>query len=218
VDITPAPAHNFFDRFIQVDLSDPKAVRFLFADIENIEGHLDALVNNAAIQLLKPLLETEPEEWDHIMGINVRAVYLTIKYAHPLMRIQGGSIVNISSIHAVATSENLAAYVSSKGALTALTRAAALELARDGIRVNAILPGAIDTAMLRSGLWRGNLATDTTENRILELGKKHSLGRIGKPEEIGETVVFLSDQAKSGFITGQSIIVDGGATARLSTE
>jgi NAD(P)-dependent dehydrogenase (short-subunit alcohol dehydrogenase family) len=118
----------------------------------------------------------------------------------------------------VATSENLAAYVTSKGALVALTRAAALELSCDNIRVNALLPGAIDTKMLRSGLSRDHVSGDTIEKRLDQLGQKHAVGRVGKPEEIGQAALFLADKDRSSFMTGQSMIVDGGATARLSTE
>lgn len=210
--------NNGLNRFVRINLCEASAIRSLFEDLEKKEDRLDALINNAAVQLVKPLIATEPEEWDRIMAINVRAAYLTIKYAHPLLRIRGGSIVNISSVHAVATSENLAAYVTSKGALTAMTRAAALELARDNIRVNAVLPGAIDTNLLRTGLSRDHLATGSMGSRLKEFGEKHSLGRVGKPEEIGEAILFLSDPARSGYMTGQTMIIDGGATARLSTE
>ena len=134
------------------------------------------------------------------------------------MRKKGGSIINVSSVHAVATSKNLAAYATSKGALIALTRVAALELAKDRIRVNAVLPGAIDTEMFRSGIARGHLSDSAIENRLEELGQKHPVGRVGKPEEIGKVILFIADDDQSSFITGQTIIVDGGATARLSTE
>lgn len=134
------------------------------------------------------------------------------------MKRVGGSVVNISSVHAVATSAGIAAYASSKGALLALTRAMALEFGTDGIRVNAVLPGAVDTPMLHAGLSRGHLNGDTTTKLLRGLGKKHVMGRVGKPSEIGQTILFLADNEKSSFMTGQALIVDGGATARLSTE
>jgi NAD(P)-dependent dehydrogenase (short-subunit alcohol dehydrogenase family) len=209
---------GYTDLFIKTDLSNPESARSTFENLQKQEGRLDALINNAAVQLVKPLTETKPAEWDNVMAHNVRTAFLSIKYVYPLMCNQGGSIINISSVHAVATSENLAAYVTSKGALVALTRAAALELTHANIRVNAILPGAIDTKMLRSGLSRDHVAGDTIEKRLELLGRKHALGRVGKPQEIGETALFLADNRKSSFMTGQTIIVDGGATARLSTE
>jgi NAD(P)-dependent dehydrogenase (short-subunit alcohol dehydrogenase family) len=209
---------DLLDRFICADIAENDLSQSIFEEIKNREGCLHALVNNAAIQLVKPLIETETAEWDRVMATNVRSVFLTIKHAYPLMRKKGGSIINVSSVHAVATSKNLAAYATSKGALIALTRVAALELAKDRIRVNAVLPGAIDTDMLRSGLSRGHLSDSTIENRLEELGQKHPVGRIGKPEEIGKVILFIADDDQSSFITGQTIIVDGGATARLSTE
>jgi NAD(P)-dependent dehydrogenase (short-subunit alcohol dehydrogenase family) len=207
-----------FTRFILADLSDIQKVKQIFHDISKTEGRLDALVNNAAVQLVKPLVKTEPEEWDSLMAVNVRGVYLAIKYAYPLMRSNGGSIVNISSVHAVATSTSLAAYAASKGALAALTRAAALEMAPDNIRVNAILPGAVDTGMLRAGLSRDHAGDGTVEEKIEKLSRKHVLGRVGRPEEIARMIMILADHQQSSFITGQTIIIDGGATARLSTE
>jgi len=175
-------------------------------------------VNNAAVQICKPLVETLPEEWDQVMASNVRSVYLSIREAHAFLKKCGGAIVNVSSVHAVATSRGIAAYAASKGALLALTRAVALELGEDGIRVNAVLPGAVDTPMLHAGLSRGHVAGGSIDELVRGLGGKHVMGRVGQPEEIGQAVLFLADAKRSSFMTGQAIIVDGGATARLSTE
>ena len=204
--------------FIQADISDPDALERIFGEIKANEGRLDALVNNAAVQVCKPLLETTPEEWDMVMSNNLRSVFLGVRHAYPLLRKQKGAIVNVSSVHAVATSCNIAAYAASKGALLALTRAMALEFGPDGVRVNAILPGAVDTKMLRAGLKRGHVEGDDIEDLIRGLGKKHVMGRVGRPEEIGRAILFLADNEQSSFMTGQALIVDGGATARLSTE
>jgi NAD(P)-dependent dehydrogenase (short-subunit alcohol dehydrogenase family) len=164
------------------------------------------------------LVETTPEEWDRVMAVNVRSVYLGVRQLYPLMREQGGAIVNVSSVHAIATSANIAAYAASKGAMLALTRALAIELAPDQIRVNAVLPGAVDTPMLHSGLSRGHLRGDNVAELVEELGSKHVIGRVGQPGEIAEAIYFLADGGRSSFMTGQSLIVDGGATTRLSTE
>lgn len=206
------------DHYIQADIADLDANRAIFETIGERFGRLDALVNNAAIQITKRLVDTEPEEWDAVMASNVRAAYLAIRHAYPLLKERGGSVVNMSSVHAIATSVGLAAYVASKGALLALTRAAALELAGDGIIVNAVLPGAVDTHMLRAGLGRGHVSGDSIDELIKDLGEKHVVGRVGEPEEIAEIVLFLCDRERASFLTGQSIVVDGGATARLSTE
>ena len=149
--------------FIQADISDPRRPAALST---SRPGHsarcLDALVNNAGVQIAKPLLETSVEEWDAVMASNLRSVFLGVKLAHPLLKAAGGgAIVNVSSVHAVQTSANIAAYAASKGGLLALTRAMAIEFAPDNIRVNAILPGAVDTPMLRAGLDRGHLGGGT---------------------------------------------------------
>ncbi|HEY3310218.1 MAG TPA: SDR family oxidoreductase, partial [Anaerolineales bacterium] len=125
---------------------------------------------------------------------------------------------NTSSVHAVATSVNISAYAASKGGLLALTRAMAIEFAPDNIRVNAILPGAVDTPMLRAGMNRGHLSGDDIHVRLENLARKTVNGRIGQPEEIAHAIYFLADNTQSSFMTGQAMIVDGGATARLSTE
>lgn len=205
-------------QFIQADISDPQAQRTIFDRLAASEGRLDALVNNAAVQICKPLLETTPDEWDQVMSNNLRSVFLGVQLAYPLLRQQKGAIVNVSSVHALATSCNIAAYAASKGALLALTRAMALEFGPDGVRVNAILPGAVDTRMLRAGLDRGHLAGEDMEDLIRGLGSKHVMGRVGRPEEIGRAILFLADSEQSSFMTGQALVVDGGATARLSTE
>jgi NAD(P)-dependent dehydrogenase (short-subunit alcohol dehydrogenase family) len=131
-----------------------------------------------------------------------------------------GSVVNVSSVHAVATSENIAVYAASKGSLSALTRAMALEYGKVGVRVNAVCPGAVDTGMLRAGLMRDNFTNEnaTVQQRLENLGRKQCIGRVGEPEEIGELILFLADGNKSGYITGENIVIDGGATVKLSTE
>lgn len=218
VDHHQITSEDSIHHFIKADVADVAASQRIFAEVADVEGRIDALINNAAIQICKPILETTPEEWDTIMATNVRSAYLAVRNAHPLMRKYGGAIVNVSSIHALATSMNIAAYAASKGALLAFTRAIAIELAPDKIRVNAILPGAVDTPMLRAGLNRGHVKMGNIDDSVCELGKKHVLGRIGLPEEIGQSILFLADNKRSSFITGHGLIVDGGATAKLSTE
>ncbi len=128
--------------FIEADISQPQDLEDIFSQAQGFSARLDALVNNAAVQIAKPLLETSVEEWDAVMVSNLRAVFLAMKLAFPLFKTAGsGAIVNVSSVHAVATSANIASYAASKGGLLALTRAMAIEFAPDDIRVNAILPG-----------------------------------------------------------------------------
>ena len=206
-------------RFIKADISLPDSVEQIFSQAQDFSPRLDALVNNAAVQVAKPLIETSVEEWDSVMASNLRSVFLFVKLAHPLLKARGGgAIVNVSSVHAIQTSANIAAYAASKGGLLALTRAMAIEFALDNIRVNAILPGAVDTPMLRAGLGRGHVGHGDMQERLDNLARKTVSGKVGKPEEIAQAIYFLADNEQSSFMTGQAMVVDGGATARLSTE
>jgi glucose 1-dehydrogenase len=205
--------------FIQSDISHPEEIAVIFGKAQAFSQTLNALVNNAAMQISKPMLETTVEEWDTVMASNLRSAFLGVKLAHPLMKAAGGgAVVNVSSVHAVQTSANISVYAASKGGLLALTRAMAIEFAQDNIRVNAILPGAVDTPMLRAGLGRGHVSGGDIQARLDNLARKTVNGRVGKPEEIAHAIYFLADETQSSFMTGQAMIVDGGATARLSTE
>ena len=205
--------------FIQSDISEPGNLESIFAQARQFSQDLHALINNAAIQVSKPMLQTSVAEWDAVMASNLRSVFLSVKLAHPLFKhAGGGAVVNVSSVHAIATSTNIAAYAASKGGLLALTRAMAIEFASDNLRVNAILPGAVDTPMLRSGLSRGHLAGENIQQRLDNLAFRTVNGRVGQPVEIARAIYFLADNQQSSFMTGQALVVDGGATARLSTE
>ncbi len=206
------------DYFIKSDISEPDAPDRVFEELKREFGRLDALVNNAAIQICKPVVETTPDEWDRVMASNLRSVFLSIRHAHSFLKASKGAIINVSSVHAVATSSNIASYAASKGALLAFTRAVAIEFGPDGIRVNTVLPGAIETPMLLEGLNRGHVEGRTPESLMRGLGARHVLGRVGQPEEVGRVIYFLADPEASSFVTGQAIVVDGGALARLSTE
>jgi glucose 1-dehydrogenase len=204
--------------FILADISKPEDISLIYEKTSDFSAHLNAVVNNAAIQVSKPILDTTIDEWDLVIASNLRSAFVGAKFAHPLLVKAGeGAIVNVSSVHAVATSVNVAAYAASKGGLLALTRAMAIEFAKDGIRVNAVLPGAVDTPMLRSGLDRGQHGGSNLDERLENLARKTVNGRVGKPEEIANTIFFLATE-ESAFMTGQALVVDGGATARLSTE
>jgi glucose 1-dehydrogenase len=205
--------------FIQSDISIAANLESIFNQAHAHTGYLNALVNNAAVQINKTIIQTDVEEWDAVMASNLRSVFLSAKLAFPLFNAAGGgAIVNVSSVHAVATSKGVAAYAASKGGLLALTRAMAIEFAPNDIRVNAILPGAVDTPMLRAGLGRGHVQGGDIQTRLDNLARKTVNGRIGTPEEIAHAIYFLADTSQSSFMTGQAMIVDGGATARLSTE
>lgn len=204
--------------FVKSDISRGEDMEAIFEKVNTFTQSLDVLVNNAAMQVAKPIVETSVEEWDAVMASNLRSVFLGVKLAHPLLKVQGGAVVNVSSVHAIQTSANIAAYAASKGGLLALTRAMAIEFAPDNIRVNAILPGAVDTPMLRAGLGRGHVGGSDVQERLDNLARKTVSGKVGKPEEIAHAIYFLADNEQSSFMTGQALVVDGGATARLSTE
>ncbi|MCC6146329.1 MAG: SDR family oxidoreductase [Anaerolineaceae bacterium] len=204
--------------FIQKDISQVEQVEETFEAAQTFTNRLDALINNAALQITKSLLETSVDEWDLVMASNLRSAFLVAKLGYPLLKSVSGALVNVSSVHAVATSANIAVYAASKGGLLALTRAMAIEFAPDNIRVNAVLPGAVDTTMLRAGLERGVDDGFSAAERFENLARKNVNGRIGQPAEIARAIYFLADGNQSSFMTGQALIVDGGATARLSTE
>jgi NAD(P)-dependent dehydrogenase (short-subunit alcohol dehydrogenase family) len=205
--------------FLKGDVSVPEVWDRIIDQIKPFTERVNCLVNNAAVQVAKPVLETSLEEWDRTMEINLRSVFLGVKRIHPFfLQNQGGSIVNVSSVHAVATSRDIAAYAASKGGLLAFTRALAVEFALQNIRVNAVLPGAVDTQMLRDGLNRAHAGGGTIEERLENLANRTVSGKIGQPEEIARVIYFLADDQQSSFLTGQPIVVDGGATVKLSTE
>jgi len=213
-------AGDFPDKvsFRHMDVSDPTSIKILFDELASWTDRLDAIVNNAAIQICRPIIDMTVDEWDDTMASNLRSIFLTSRHGYPYLKVAEGAIVNVSSIHAVATSRDISAYAASKGGVVALTRALALEFALDGIRVNVVLPGAVDTHMLRSGLNRSHVSGASIEERMSELAQKTVMGRIGEPEEIAKSIYFLADNDQSSFMTGQTLIVDGGAAARLSTE
>ncbi len=213
IGVDRSPEYDCFPEnglFIQADISDPDQLTAIYERVNQFTDTLDAVINNAALQIVKPLLETSAEEWDLVMASNLRSVFLGAKLSYPLLKNRGGgAIVNVSSVHAIATSPNVSSYAASKGGLLALTRSMAIEFAQDNIRVNAILPGAVDTPMLSAHLDRA---------RLENLARKTVNGRIGSPLELAHAIYFLADDEQSSFMTGQSMVVDGGATAKLSTE
>jgi NAD(P)-dependent dehydrogenase (short-subunit alcohol dehydrogenase family) len=170
-------------------------------------GRLDVLVNNAGIEVVGTLPEYTSADWDRQVGVNLKGVFLCSKYALPHLRKQRGSIVNISSVHAFVSYPGTSAYDASKAGVLALTRTLALDHGRDGIRVNAICPGYIDTPMLSD--WLATLP-DPAEN-MRQVLRFHPLGRIGVPRDIANAVLFLASDLAS-FITGATLVVDGAMT------
>jgi NAD(P)-dependent dehydrogenase (short-subunit alcohol dehydrogenase family) len=161
--------------------------------------------------MFKSTKQLSVEDWDDVARVNLRGAFVCLKAVRARLIESRGAVVNVASVHASATSDATAAYAASKGGLVAFTRAAALELGPEGVRVNTVSPGAIDTAALRAGL-------DRTPDSESTLVARTPLLRIGEPSDVAEAIAFLLDHDRSGFITGQELVVDGGALARLGTE
>ena len=196
--------------FIHADVSKAEDVQALVAGVVETYGRLDCAYNNAGIEgFMEGRLHEYPEDiWDRLIDINLKGVWLCLKYEIPRMLEQGGgAIVNTASAAGLVGSRRLSAYVASKHAVVGLTKAAALEYARDGIRVNAVCPGIIDTPMIQR-LIAGREADD--EGPISSL---QPVGRLGAPEEIAESVAWLCSDAAS-LVTGAAMAVDGGFTAQ----
>lgn len=173
---------------------------------EFADGHLDVLINNAAVQIVKPVQEITAADWNVTLETNLLAPFWLVQRFLPMLRATKGSIVNIASIHATVTKPEFTLYATSKGALVALTRSLAIELAPD-VRVNAVLPAATDTPMLRAGF------KDNADG-LQVLGDYHPLGRIAQPEEIAQVALFLASPQAS-FVTGAMVNVDGGISGCL---
>lgn len=215
VDVVEPPSTTPLVGFAKLDLGQPSAGADLAAFFATLSG-LDALVTAAAIQGIDRIEATPMTAWDEVMDANARGTFVAMQAAYPQLRRSRGAVVNVASVHALATSAGAAPYAASKGAIVALTRAAAVEWAPD-VRVNAVAPGAVDTKMLRQGVqrWASPAGVDA---ELARLAARTPLGRIGRPEEIAEAILFLADGRRSSFITGQALVADGGALARLSTE
>ena len=172
-------------------------------------GGLDILFNNAGIIRRASVLEISEEDWDRAMSVNVKSIYLMSKYAIPIMaQGGGGAIVNTGSGWGLVGGRNAVSYCASKGAVVNMTRAMALDHAAQKIRVNCVCPGDTDTGMLRSEAQQLGAATDA----FLAEAADRPLRRVGKPEDIAQAVLYLSSEASS-FVTGTTLVVDGGGLA-----
>lgn len=192
---------------VEVDVADAGAVAEALSGLPRV----DALVNIAAIQLYKSLADTSAADWDRVLAVNLGGPFNCLKAVYKQLVGSCGSVVNVGSVHGRATSTSIAAYAAAKGGLAAFTRATAVELGPLGVRSNLIIPGAIDTPILREGFSRGA----STDQSLVE---KTPLRSIGKPEDVAKAIAFLVDPDESAFVTGGEFVVDGGALARLSTE
>ena len=190
---------------VSLDVTDEAAWRDAIAAGEERFGKIDVLVNNAGILLMDELVKTTSEMYAKVNDVNAFGCFLGMREVHPaLKRAGGGAIVNLSSVEGLGGNRFLVAYTASKFAVRGMTKAAAIELAADGIRVNSVHPGGIDTPMVRHFI--------PDEDSMKWMGKQVPMKRPGKPEEVAEAVAFLASDAAS-YITGAELAVDGGATA-----
>jgi NAD(P)-dependent dehydrogenase (short-subunit alcohol dehydrogenase family) len=201
-------------------VGDVTDVAFVAAAVDSVVGAfggLDTLVTAAGIQRYGTVADTTDEMWDEVMAVNVKGVFLAARAALPHLRRSGrGSIVVVSSVQAVVTQSDVAAYTASKGALLSLTRAMAVDEAPHGVRVNVVLPGSVDTPMLRAS---AALFSDGTpaaiESTLASWGSVHPLGRIARASEVAEVIGFLASD-RASFVTGADIRVDGGLLSALA--
>ena len=195
--------------FLKADIS--KSVDFnavIKLAIQNY-GRLDVLYNNAGIGMYRPFLETSEEDWERIIAVDLKSVFLGCRHAIPEMIRQGGGIIiNTASEIGISGARNYAAYCAAKGGVVQITRALALEFGDKNIRVNCLCPGVTQTKMLEQGI---NKAQDPTARRRY-LEQEVPMKRIGKPEEIARGALFLASD-ESSFMNGSILVIDGGATA-----
>jgi len=195
---------------VQVDVSSELQVSALISRTVAAYGRLDVLVNNAGVELAKKVTETSEAEWDRLMGVNLKGVFLCSKAAIPEMkRTGGGAIVNVASELGVVGGSEIAAYCASKGGVVQLTKAMAIDHAADGIRVNCVCPGPVSTPLLEAIV----AASSDPEEERRRIVDKTLLGRLGQPEEIANVVAFLASD-ESSYMTGSVVLVDGGWTAQ----
>lgn len=196
----------------RVDIASSADVRELIDTAGNWGGALHIVANVAGIGQFDSTVETlEEHEWDRVLAVNLKSVYLVSKYAIPHLRAAGGGVIlNVASPHALATTEGVSAYAASKGGVVALSRQMAIDFARDNIRVVSVIPGAVDTPMLRAHAER----QQTTLEDLGFHADPRAIGRIGSPAEMANALLWLASDEAS-FVNAAPIIVDGGLLARL---
>lgn len=195
---------------VQTDVSDEASIKAAVAQSLEVFGRIDTLVNNAGITVFKPLFEAKLEDFERVISTNLRGTFLCSKYAGQAMQKEGGSIINISSNHALATIPNAEMYAASKGGINAMTRAMALSLGPYGIRVNAIMPGFTTTPHY----YRWLSDQSSAPNLEQEIVSLHASKRLISPEDVGKLAVYLASDESAGM-TGSELLLDNALTARL---
>jgi NAD(P)-dependent dehydrogenase (short-subunit alcohol dehydrogenase family) len=198
--------------FVKADVRIASEVERLIAQTAEAFGKIDVLCNNAGIERYRRAEQYTLEEWSAITDTNLKGTFLCSKYAFPFLQATKGCIVNISSVQAFATEAQISVYAATKSGILGLTRGMALDFASEGVRVNAVCPGAIRTGMMEPFL----AAEPDIERALEEFGEKIPLERVGEPEDVAEAVFFLASNA-ARYITGASLVVDGGLLCKLAT-
>ena len=198
---------GFQSLFVQTDVTSEPDCKEAIQRTVSAFGQLDVLFNNAGIIHRTSVLNTAETDWDRVMGVNVKGVFLMSKHAIPAMR-NGGVIINSGSGWGLVGGPNAASYCASKGAVVQLTRAMALDHAKQGIRVNCICPGDIDTPLLMNEADQLMVNRETFRTAAAE----RPLGRIGTAKDVAKSVLYLASEA-AGFVTGTTLVVDGGGLA-----
>ncbi|WP_244498428.1 SDR family NAD(P)-dependent oxidoreductase [Aureimonas ureilytica] len=199
----------------RADVSVPAEVEAALGFCEERFGGLDIIVNSAAIHPYGDAVETDPKTFLRCLAVNVGSIHLTARWGVPLMRQRrGGAIVNLSSVQGHACQRGVAAYVASKGAIHALTRAMALDFAPDRIRVTSVSPGSVRTPILELAARTFDGPGADVDAVFQRFGAAHPIGRIGEPEEVADLIAFLASD-RAGFITGSDHCIDGGLLAGL---
>lgn len=193
--------------FFKTDVADEKSVVDSVKQSSEKFGNISGVINNAAIQIDKPVTELSVEEWNRVIGVNLTGAFLCSKHAAPFLKSTKGNIINISSTRAFQSEKNTEAYSASKGGILALTHALAVSLGPE-IRVNCISPGWIDVSGIKKKSKVNQVELSEADHW------QHPAGRVGKPEDIARMVLFLLDPENS-FITGQNFVVDGGMTKKM---
>ena len=198
--------------FLKCDTSNDKSCQIAIEHTIDEFSRLDILVTAAGITTRASVLETSEDDWDKIMAVNLKSVYLLSRYSIPIMtQLGGGAIINISSGWGLVGGKDAAAYCASKGAVVLLTKAMALDHGPQNIRVNCICPGDTDTPMFRSEAAELGI---TYDQLVKESSDSRPLGRVGTPMDIAQAILFLASEASS-FITGSILVVDGGGLAGI---